>query len=133
MAQKASDTFFSFQNVVSILESAADSRKDGVLRSMTHFQIMSPSNDESTHLEKDTIGVPKLKPNGSNWSIYRMRFEWALADRDCVEHLLGTAPKPTPTPPAAAQSTQASSGTTVAPVSSKEDLDALNTWSKKEY
>ncbi|EGO28094.1 hypothetical protein SERLADRAFT_435865 [Serpula lacrymans var. lacrymans S7.9] len=30
---------------------------------------------------KELLGVPKLEPDGSNWSIYKTRLAWALADK----------------------------------------------------
>ncbi|EGO02262.1 hypothetical protein SERLA73DRAFT_71403 [Serpula lacrymans var. lacrymans S7.3] len=131
---------------------------------------MSPANNVDN---KESLGVPKLEPDGSNWSMYKMksfgfdlnvpsaratpttgpsqfgacattclrttpyeaclsllffqhktRLEWALADRECVKHLLGTAPKPS-SPPSSPGGT--------APTLTQVQHETLTAWTKKEF
>ncbi|EGN99121.1 hypothetical protein SERLA73DRAFT_73678 [Serpula lacrymans var. lacrymans S7.3] len=61
-----------------------------------------------------------------------------MADKDCVEHLLGLAPKPTPTLLPRTTQTAAQAGTTPAiPATTtglnQTDQEALNAWLKKEF
>ncbi|EGO01676.1 hypothetical protein SERLA73DRAFT_70844 [Serpula lacrymans var. lacrymans S7.3] len=56
--------------------------------------------------------------------MYKTRLEWALADKECVEHLPGTAPKLLPPPPLPGGTAQ---------MISQAQHEALATWTKKEF
>ncbi|EGO04807.1 hypothetical protein SERLA73DRAFT_68473 [Serpula lacrymans var. lacrymans S7.3] len=94
---------------------------------------MSPES-ETTYPEKDTLGAPKLEPDVPNWSIYKIRLEWALADQDCIEHLHGTAKRPIPVSQTTSQTAGQATVTTSPPAAvSKANQEALDAWWKKEY
>ncbi|EGO05032.1 hypothetical protein SERLA73DRAFT_128835, partial [Serpula lacrymans var. lacrymans S7.3] len=66
--------------------------------------------------------------------MYKTRLEWALADRDCVEHLHGTAKRPIPLSQTTSQTASQATATTSPPATvSKADQEALDAWVKKEY
>ncbi|KAJ3496166.1 hypothetical protein NLJ89_g10524 [Agrocybe chaxingu] len=52
----------------------------------------------STSKSNDDLKIPKLDVAGSNWVIYKDRFLWAIATKDLVEHVDGTATAPGPCP-----------------------------------
>ncbi|EGO01252.1 hypothetical protein SERLA73DRAFT_151750 [Serpula lacrymans var. lacrymans S7.3] len=97
---------------------------DSVMRSEINpkqLEVMSPADNIDN---KESLGVPKPEPDGSNWSMYKTRLEWTLADKECIEHLLETAPKLSPPPPLPGGMAQ---------TISQAQHEALATWTKKEF
>src|SRR5882724_13392841 len=75
-------------------------------------------SSSTSNAPSDTLpsSVPKLDPTGSNWPIFSIRFEDALAARDRWGHFDGKVPKPK------------SAGTTPT-ADEQKDIDA---WEKEE-
>ncbi|OCH83555.1 hypothetical protein OBBRIDRAFT_742973, partial [Obba rivulosa] len=105
---------------------------------------------------RDGISVPQLKPDGSNWPVFKTRLTWAVDAKGLLGHFTGEDPEPrdplagwaagTAPPPSAAENPDAqadaadaaATATTQAPLTAKDKrlheryLELLSVWRRDE-
>ncbi|KAI8976427.1 hypothetical protein BD414DRAFT_376909, partial [Trametes punicea] len=60
----------------------------------------------------DSVRIPRLEANGSNWVLYKVRLTWAAAAKGVAEHLDGKSSAPVALPLTAGQDATAAVGAT---------------------
>lgn len=89
------------------------------------------STTSSIKLGDDFLRIPKLDVSGSNWVIFKARFQWALDARGLLDHVDGTATEPVdPIPASVRDSAKELTADQKTLVTNWEDK--LQTWRKGE-